>query len=209
MVSAQKVADTLVLPQENKEYFDADIATQEYINTLSPEQKIKSDAYFEGGYWIMFWQFIIEIVIAWIFLSLGLSKWIKRLASKPKRINIQNLVYVLMYLLFAYLISFPFNVYTAYFREHLYGLSNMTFTEWFSEEMINLVLSLIMGSILIILIYMVMRKVTKQWWIWGSAVVIVFLIIILFITPVYISPLFNDYKPLEEGRIKEDILSIA
>jgi STE24 endopeptidase len=59
------------------------------------------------------------------------------------------------------------------------------------------------------LLYVVMRKVTGQWWIWGSGVVIVFLIILIFIAPVFINPLFNKYIPLEEGKIREEILSLA
>lgn len=59
------------------------------------------------------------------------------------------------------------------------------------------------------LLYLVMRKNIKHWWILGSGVVIVFLVFLLFIGPVFISPLFNDYIPLEEGEVKEEILSLA
>jgi STE24 endopeptidase len=209
LVSGQVETDTLVSSIEKKEHFDADVATNEYLDMLTPEQKAKSDAYFEGGYWIQLWDFIIQIIIAWFFLSLGLSGWIKKLATKAKRINIQNLIYILIYLLLAFLIAFPYSIYTGFFREHQYSLSNMTFAEWFSEEMIQMVLFLVFGSLLLMVLYIVMRKAAEQWWIWGSGVVILFLIIFLFISPVFISPLFNDYKPLEEGTLKEGILSLA
>jgi STE24 endopeptidase len=209
MASSHSNTDTLTLSNESKEHFDVNKSINEYLNMLTPEQKVRSDSYFEGGYWIILWEFVIELAIAWIFLSLGLSKWIKRVASKARSINLQNLIYILMYLLLAFLISFPYNVYTGFFREHKYGLSNMTFAGWFSEEMINMALFLVFGSLLLMLLYGVMRKVAKQWWLWGSGVVILFLIILLFISPVFISPLFNDYKPLEESRIKEEILSLV
>jgi STE24 endopeptidase len=208
-LSAQNEADTLILSKENVTQFDANAATQEYLNMLTPEQKDRSDAYFEGGYWIILWEFLIGIAVAWIFLSLGLSKWINRVASKAKRTNIKNLIYILMYLLFSFLMTFPFTIYTGFIREHQYNLSNMTFTEWLSEEMISLLLLLVFGSILILLLYIAMRKKPKQWWLWGSGVLVAFLIFILFIGPVFISPLFNKYEPLEEGTIKEEILSIA
>jgi STE24 endopeptidase len=208
-LSAQNEADTLILSKENVTQFDANAATQEYLNMLTPEQKDRSDAYFEGGYWIILWEFLIGIAVAWIFLSLGLSKWINRVASKAKRTNVKNLIYILMYLLFSFLMTFPFTIYTGFIREHQYNLSNMTFTEWLSEEMISLLLLLVFGSILILLLYIAMRKKPKQWWLWGSGVLVAFLIFILFIGPVFISPLFNKYEPLEEGTIKEEILSIA
>jgi STE24 endopeptidase len=85
----------------------------------------------------------------------------------------------------------------------------MTFGEWLTEEIMSAILLIVFGSILLMLLYIVMRKNIKQWWILGSGVVIVFLIFLLFIGPVFISPLFNDYKPLEEGAVKEEILSLA
>ncbi len=201
--------DTLKTIAITQESFNADTATQAYISTLSPEQKAKSDAYFEGGYWIQLWGFIIDILTAWIFLSLGLSKWIRRIANRAKRVNIRNLIYILLYLFLSILIVFPFSVYTDFVREKNYGLSNLTFAGWLSEDLIQTALYLVLGSLLIMILYVVMRKVTRQWWIWGSGVVIVFLIISIFIAPVFISPLFNDYTPLKNGTVRDEILSLA
>ena len=197
---------TIAIKQES---FNADAATQAYISTLSPEQKAKSDAYFEGGYWIQLWGFILDILTAWIFLSLGLSKWISRIAGRAKRVNIRNLIYILLYLFLSILIVFPFSVYTDFVREKNYGLSNLTFTGWLTENLIQTALFLVLGSLLIMILYVVMRKVTRQWWIWGSGVVVVFLVISIFIAPVFISPLFNDYTPLKNGTVRDEILSLA
>lgn len=207
--AAQNKTEADVLTIESAELFDANLAATEYLNMLTPEQKERSDAYFEGGYWILIWDFLIGAGIAWIFLSLGLSARIKRLALKAKRVNAQNLIYILIYLLIAFLISFPYSVYTGFIREHHYGLSNMTFAEWLSEEMISVVLLLALGSLFLMLLYMVMRKNIKNWWTIGSGVFILFLIFLLFIGPVFISPIFNNYKPLEDGPVKEEILSLA
>jgi STE24 endopeptidase len=202
-------ADTSNVTLVNEERFDAIAATQQYIDKLSPEQKAKSDAYYEGGYWTILWEFVIEIVTAWIFLSLGLSKWIKRVASKAKKINIQNLIYIMMYVFLAFLIAFPYSIYTYFIREHSYGLSNMTFSQWLSESLAQAALFIVFGSLLIMILYVVMRKITGHWWIWGSGIVTVFLIFLIFIAPVFISPLFNKYTPLEGGTIRDEILSLA
>jgi STE24 endopeptidase len=193
----------------NKEYFDVNAATQKYIDELSPEQKAKSDAYYEGGYLILLLDFLIDVLTAWIFLSLGLSKWIKSIASKSKKANIRNLIYIFMYLFLAFLIAFPNTVYTTYFREHRYGLSNMNFSQWLSEEMIQTALVLVFVSFLIMLLYVAIRKTSGKWWIWGSGIVIIFMIVVVFISPVFISPLFNEYTPLENGKIRDEILSLA
>jgi STE24 endopeptidase len=192
-----------------KEQFDANVAAQSYISALSPGKKAQSDAYFEGGYWIQLWGFVLDILTAWIFLSLGLSKWIKRIASRAKKVNMRNLIYIVMYLFLSVLILFPFSVYTDFVREKNYGLSNLTFGGWLSEDLLQTCLFIVFGSLLVTILYIVMRKVTGQWWIWGSGVIIIFLIISIFIAPVFISPLFNDYTPLENGPVRDEILSLA
>jgi len=146
------------------EQFDPYAATQNYIDTLSPEQKEKSDAYFEGGYWILFWEFVIELVTAWIFLSLGLSKWIKGIASKTRNINVRNLIYILLYFSLAFLIAFPYSIYTDYIREHHYNLSNLTFTQWPSESLIQTALYLVFAGFLGMILYVAIRKVALHWW---------------------------------------------
>ena len=203
---SSSIVDTVTVKTE---VFDPEIATQKYLDTLTPAEKEKSDAYFEGGYWLMLWNIIYDFVIVWIFLSLGLSQWVKRIALKAKNVNIQNLIYISLYLFIVYLMTFPLNIYQAFFREHQYNLSNLTFGGWFGQEMIGLALSLVLGSLVLMLLYIAIRKVKETWWIWGSGIAIAFMIFGMIIAPVFIMPLFNNYKPLEEGVLKNEILSIA
>ncbi len=191
------------------EKFDPVLETQKYIDELSPEKKAKSNSYFEGGYWIMLWDFLLNVVVAWIFLRMGLSKGIKGIASKFKPLNLQNLIYIGLYLLFAFLLTLPLNIYTGFIREHQYGLSNLTFSGWLGEELKGLTLIILFVSPLLMLLYIVIRKVSQNWWIWSSGIGFLFLVFGLFISPVFISPIFNKYKPLEEGELKNEILSLA
>jgi STE24 endopeptidase len=191
------------------EVFDPEVATQKYIETLTPEAKQKSDSYFEGGYWLILWNLLYGIVVAWVFLSLGLSKWIKSIATKVNNINIQNLIYIGLYFLFASLLMFPLSIYEGFIREHQYNLSNLTFGGWFGDEMKGFMISIVFGSLVLMLIYMAIRKVKEKWWIWASGIALVFIVLGMFIGPVFISPIFNKYQPLEEGKLKKEILSMA
>lgn len=189
--------------------FNVETATQAYIDTLTPEQKEKSDSYFEGGYWLILWGLLYGLVVAWLFLSKGISSRINTVASKVKNVNLKNAIYLLLYFAVAYILSFPLNYYENFYREHQYDLSNLTFGAWMGEEITGLIIMMIFGSILMVVLYMAMRKVKEKWWIWGGFITFCFLVLILFIAPVFISPLFNEYKPLEEGSIRNEILSMA
>jgi STE24 endopeptidase len=194
---------------EKSEKFDPYSATQKYISTLSPLQKQKSDNYFEGGYWLLLWNIIYDVFIAWIFMSLGLSRWIKKIVTKIKKVNLQNLIYVAFYLLLFYIMTFPINLYENFIREHNYSLSNLTFGNWFKEDLIQLGLTIVLGSLIFMVLYIAIRKLKQNWWIWGGIISILFLFIGAFIAPVFISPLFNKYEPLTDGNLKKEILSIA
>jgi STE24 endopeptidase len=189
--------------------FDPSAATQKYLDILSPAKKAKSDSYFEGGYWLILWNLLYTLAIGFIFLRLGLSKWIRQIAFRAKNINMQVFIYGLLYILFVWLFSFPLTVYQDFYREHQYDLSNLTFSAWLIENLKSLVIAVVFGSALLVLLYKAIRHTGKNWWIWGAGITISFVIFGAFIAPVFLAPIFNKYKPLEEGALKSQILSIA
>jgi STE24 endopeptidase len=122
---------------------------------------------------------------------------------------LQVLLYAIPYFLITSLLSFPLIVYQRFFREHAYGLATQSFGPWFSELLIALLVSLIGGAILLIVLYAVFRHAPQTWWLWGTAVVAVFLALGIMIAPVYIEPLLNTYKPLEDKKVSDAILVMA
>lgn len=193
----------------NDSSFDVETATQAYLDTLTPEEKAKSDAYFEGGYWLLLINFLYGLFIAWLLLAKGLSNWMYQKLGDVKNINLKNALYAGFYVVLTYILAYPLTYYDDFYREHHYELSNLTFGEWMGEEAKGLLLSLVFLAPLIMLLYMAMRKTKQQWWVWGAGGSLVFLVIVLFLAPVFISPLFNTYEPLSDEKVKDDILSMA
>jgi STE24 endopeptidase len=189
--------------------FNADSAAQSYIRSLSGEARTQSDSYFEGGYVLQLVDIVYGFVVALVFLKLGLGKQVKRLAQKVANIHLQNLIYGALYIVLSWVLSFPLSVYTDFFREHQYGLSNLSFGGWLTESLQGLGIGIILMAPMIVLLYLALRKAGKNWWIWGAVGGVVFLMFVAFIGPVFIAPVFNKYEPLEEGLLKRDILSMA
>jgi STE24 endopeptidase len=75
--------------------------------------------------------------------------------------------------------------------------------------LIELGLELVLGSLVLIVLYAVFRRAPRTWWIWGTGVAVVFLLVGNFLAPVYVEPLFNSYKPLKDPAIKDPILAMA
>ena len=189
--------------------FDVAAATRHYLDTLTPAQKARSDAYFEGGYWLQLWDLVYALGVAGVFLGLGLSRWLRARTARLPRLWQRNWVYAALYLLLAAGLSFPLTVYEGFVREHQYGLSNQTFEAWLGEDLTGLALSVGFGSLLVLALYGAIRRTGARWWAWGTAIVGVFMVVAVAVGPVFISPLFNHYTPLPAGPVRAGILSMA
>ena len=66
-----------------------------------------------------------------------------------------------------------------------------------------------MAAIMLTLLYVALRRLPRTWWLWGSAVGLLLMMVMIMVSPVFISPLFNKYKPLDEGPLKQSILCLA
>ncbi len=181
-----------------------------YLAKMPPAERARSNAYFEGGYWLQLWDFLATILIMWILLRFRLSAGMRNIAERITRFRpLQTVIYWALFITATLIINFPLTVYEGYFREHKYALSNMTFGSWMRDQMVGLVVALVLGSILLVPLFGVIRKTGKNWWLWAAGVMLVFLAFVVLIAPVYISPLFNEYKTVQDPRIKDPILSMA
>jgi STE24 endopeptidase len=195
---------------ENPGAFDPATATQAWLDTVPSDQRAKSDAYFEGGYWLIIWNFLLVVAISIFLLASRTSAALRDFAERRSRFKaIQLSLYAIPYLLLVYLLTFPLNFYENFYREHQYGFATQSFVPWFREQLIALGVAVIIGTILLIVLYAVFRRAPRTWWIWGTIVTVIFLFTVAFIAPIYIEPLFNTYKPLSNPEIRDPILAMA
>ena len=138
---------------------DPAAATQAYLARLSPAAKARSDAYFEGGYWLQAGGFLYGLVIAWVLLNSRLSVRMRDLAERrSRRMPLQTALYAVQYIVVTWLASLPLIIYQGFLREHQYGLATQAFAPWFGEQLIGLGLSVVLGSIALTVIYGVIRR---------------------------------------------------
>jgi STE24 endopeptidase len=214
--SAQKIvvapvsAPPVAAPQASAESFDVNSAVDFYLAKMPPPERARSNSYFEGGYWLLLWDFLSTVLAMWLLLKFRWSMRMRDLAERITRFSpLQTALYWVQFIIVTYLVTFPLTAYEGYFREHKYGLLNQTFGPWMREQAIALVVNVLLGGILIMLLFGLVRRLGKNWWVWGAVVSILFLAFVSLIAPVYISPLFNKYTKLQDSRIKDPILSMA
>jgi Zn-dependent protease with chaperone function len=190
--------------------FDINTAVNAYLAKMPPTKRALSDAYFEGGYWLILWDFLSTVFVMWLLLHFRWSAHMRNLAERITRFRpFQTVLYWIQFILVASVLTFPLTVYEGYFREHKYGLLNQSFGQWMRDELVGLAVGVVLGAILMVPLFGVVRRLSTNWWVWGSVLMIAFLAFVSLIAPVYIARLFNDYKKLEDPQIKDPILSMA
>jgi STE24 endopeptidase len=190
--------------------FDVETATRAYLDTLQGAAREKSNAYFEGGYWLLLWNMLVGMLAAWAVLHFGWSASWRNWAEKiTHRKWLQPALYAIPYVILSSLIILPWSIYTGYVREKQYDLMNLSFINWLGEQAIALGVSMLMAAILLAIIFAVIRKAPRSWWLWGTGAMTVFIAFSVLITPIFITPLFNDYKPMAAGPLRDEIISMA
>ena len=190
--------------------FDADTATRAYLATLNGAARAKSDAYFEGGYWLPLWGALVAILAYLIMLLLGWSaSWSEWASKVTKRKWLQPALYSLPFALAGTVLTLPWTIYTGFYREHQYGLANQDLTAWGIEQLKLFGIGLVIGAIMFMVIYAVIRSSPKRWWLWATAAMATLMTVMILISPIFIAPLLNKYTPMADGPVRTEILRIA
>ena len=190
--------------------FDVERATEAWLGLLSREQRALSDAYFEGGYWLKLWSLLYGLGVMGLLLWTGLNRHMRdlaeRLGGKPW---LSVAIYGALFIIATFVLDLPSSIYQGFVREHQYGLSNLTFPGWLQEALLGLAVTLVVGPVVLSILYAGVRRTGPRWWAWATAFAFAYTLLLNLIYPVFVVPLFNDYKPLPEGPVREAVLSLA
>jgi STE24 endopeptidase len=189
---------------------DPEAATRAYLARQSSAEKARSDAYFEGGYWLDLWTFLWVAAAYVVLLHTGASARMRDFSERLTRFRaLQVGAYWVQFVVALAVLSLPLTVYRDYVREHQYGLSNLTFPAWLGELGKSLALTAVLGAVAMMVLYAVVRRLPRTWWLWGAVVSVAFAAFFALIVPIVVVPMFNSPKRLSDQRVVAPILSLA
>ncbi len=185
-------------------------AAEAWIATMGPAAIARSDAYFEGGYWLLLAGWGVSVA------ACALLVWVRLLPRLRDRLEkvIPNrfllcLILVAVASAVVSVLSFPLDLYEGFFRERAFGLSTQDLPQWIGEFAMMFALTTALGSVFIAVLYQIVRRAPNTWWMWGAGATGVFMAVTVAVAPVAIEPLLNTYTPMQEGPLKADILAMA
>jgi STE24 endopeptidase len=211
-LSNSQMPSVIVVPPEAQpsSHFNADTATEAYLAQIPAAAHARSDAYFEGGYWLSLWDFLYGAAVALVVLNVRWSSKMRDVAERVTRWKaVHDVIYWVQYIVLTTILLFPLACYEGYIRERQYGLATQTFGPWFNDQFKGLLINVVLGAIAVPILFAIIRRLPKTWWIWGAIVCIVFNAILTMIAPVFIFPIFNKITKLEDPKVTEPVLSMA
>src|SRR5262249_44251504 len=103
----------------------------------------------------------------------------------------------------------PLTIYQGFIREHQYEMATQTFGPWFLEQLMSLGVTMIFGGLAAAVLFWIIRLAGERWWLWGTVGTIGLLTFGILISPVWIDPLFNTYKPVTDPDVRAAVLQMA
>ncbi|MCA0240559.1 MAG: M48 family metalloprotease [Proteobacteria bacterium] len=189
---------------------DPEAATQAYLARLPAASVARSDAYFEGGYWLQLWNQLLGLAIAALLLWTRPSTALRDWADAHLRRRWQrDALYGAAYALAGWVLSLPLTVYQGFVREHAYGMATQGFGDWFGQQLIGLAVAVGLTALGAAVLYAVMRRAGARWWAWGALTTVAMLAIVILVSPLWIEPLFNRYQPVPDGPARQAVLAMA
>ncbi len=152
--------------------------------------------------------FIDDIVTLVILLSGFLPLLVSIILSYKINFILSGLIFFGVLALLSSVLDIPFSLYSTFVIEKKYGFSTMTVRMWITDFLKSLIISAVLMGILLGAMLALMRYAEHSWWFWVWIFFSLFQLLMIWLYPVLIAPLFNKFEPVRDEALKEDIISL-
>lgn len=157
-----------------------------------------------GGFYNLLGYFIL---ICWTLLG-GLDLLNNYVSSFGLSQIWSGVTFIILFSIINSLISLPQSIYSTFVIEERFGFNKTTPKTFVVDLIKGMVLGLIIGVPLLYVILLIMEKLGNQWWMYAWAFLSAFQLLLMWVYPTFIAPLFNKFSPLEDGEMKDKILGL-
>lgn len=129
-------------------------------------------------------------------------------AGSGQRYALAVFLYLIMLLVGGKLLAFALDCY-GYHLERRYNLSNQKLRSWLWDQAKELLVSVVLATVVVELIYGTMRVSAQYWWLIAWAVFIVLTVFFAQIAPVVLFPLFYKFEPLQNDELRDRLVRLS
>ena len=178
------------------------------VDSLGPEALAKAQAYTTGNHWVLFTGVGVSLLVAFIMVRLRLLDRIAARFGNQQGFLATYSVSAAFFLISA-VISLPWVMYTDWYRQRAYDLSSQDPFDFLGQLAISEVITALAGGLFLAGVYTLIRRTGQRWWLWSGGLAAFATLVMLLAGPSLIEPLFNDYKPVPQGKVRTALEEIA
>lgn len=182
--------------------------TARHIDGLGAEALAKAAAYTSGGHWLLLWGTLVSALVTWLIVRSGILDRLQR-RLENRSAALRAFVVTATYLLVSALITLPWAIYSDWARERSYGRTSQPLTDFLSQGLIQLLISVVIGGLFLMAVYWLINRAGRRWWIWSGGLTALVLAFLMLLSPILIEPLFNQYKPVPAGPVRAALEEMA
>ncbi len=143
------------------------------------------------------------------FTLAGGIQWLFDLSCKWSDLPMaQGIITIFLVQMLSSLLELPFSLYRTFIIEARFGFNKMTLKLYLVDALKSLLIGIALGLPLLFGVLWLMERMGSYWWLYVWLAWMVFNLLILFLYPTFIAPLFNKFTPLEDGEIKTRITTL-
>jgi len=150
--------------------------------------------------------FTLTLLFVTTGLSKGLDAYIRGLVSNDYLVLLS---FAMIVGIVETILAAPLSYYSGYFLEHKYRLSNQSFLGWLGEGLKGVAVSLPLALPILVFFFYCLRTFGTFWWLPVGAILFLVTVVLARLAPVLIFPLFYRFVPIQDGTLKEKILSLC
>ncbi len=90
-----------------------------------------------------------------------------------------------------------------------YGLSTQTWGSWLVDVLKGVLVDAGLSALVLLALVGLARRAPRTWWAWGAAATAALVVAGSFAYPLVVEPLFHDFRPLQQGQLRDDLLALA
>ncbi len=180
-----------------------------FANTISLEQHQKAADYTLAKAKVGLVDLLLESLVMLGWTLLGGLEWLNQsLLAWMGTGLMQELALMVSFMLIGGLISLPLSWYQTFVVEERFGFNKSNLQLWFVDMFKGLALGAVLGLPLLALVLWLMEMGGTAWWLWAWGALVAFQLLMMWIAPNWLMPLFNKFTPLEDSQLIERITAL-
>jgi STE24 endopeptidase len=176
----------------------------------APEEYRKSQEYLRATTRFSFFSSIFSTAVLLVFWFSGGFNWFDTIVRSWGFVPLVNGLFYTGILLFVYsLLTLPFTIYGTFVIEERFGFNRTTPKTFILDHIKGLALAVVLGAPLLAAILALFQYVGNYAWLYCWAAVVLFSLVVQYVSPTWIMPLFNKFTPMQDGELKTAIMDYA